>query len=188
LNQEKIGRFLSELRKEQGMTQQQLADTIGVSNKTISKWECGKGMPEDGYSKKAEENMMNLIQETEISKRKSRNSWSIILVTVLTVLLVGGLTIISSGGISMGVRLIDMPSLLPMLLVTILFLLGTNLWCPFGQLCRTYCNDAGKLKCAAYDRESLGVNTDSTTWHFLWFIGVPVIVNHSDEVRIYQLS
>lgn len=41
LNQEKIGQFLSELRKEQGMTQQQLADLIGVSNKTISKWECG---------------------------------------------------------------------------------------------------------------------------------------------------
>ena len=41
LNQEKMGRFLSEIRKEQGMTQQQLADVIGVSNKTISKWEMG---------------------------------------------------------------------------------------------------------------------------------------------------
>lgn len=28
------------------MTQQQLAEAIGVSNKTISKWECGRGMPE----------------------------------------------------------------------------------------------------------------------------------------------
>ena len=36
MDQEKIGKFLSELRKEQGMTQQQLADTLGVSNKTIS--------------------------------------------------------------------------------------------------------------------------------------------------------
>ena len=46
MDQEKIGVFISTLRKEQGMTQQQLADAIGVSNKTISKWECGKGMPE----------------------------------------------------------------------------------------------------------------------------------------------
>ena len=46
MDQEKIGAFISTLRKEQGMTQQQLADAIGVSNKTISKWECGKGMPE----------------------------------------------------------------------------------------------------------------------------------------------
>lgn len=44
MDQEKIGVFISTLRKEQGMTQQQLADAIGVSNKTISKWECGKGM------------------------------------------------------------------------------------------------------------------------------------------------
>ena len=44
MDQEKIGVFISTLRKEQGMTQQQLADAIGVSNKTISKWECGKGI------------------------------------------------------------------------------------------------------------------------------------------------
>lgn len=41
MDQEKIGVFISTLRKEKGMTQQQLADAIGVSNKTISKWECG---------------------------------------------------------------------------------------------------------------------------------------------------
>lgn len=46
MDQEKIGIFISTLRKEQGMTQQQLAEAIGVSNKTISKWECGRGMPE----------------------------------------------------------------------------------------------------------------------------------------------
>ena len=34
MDQEKIGVFISTLRKEQGMTQQQLADAIGVSNKT----------------------------------------------------------------------------------------------------------------------------------------------------------
>lgn len=46
MDQEKIGVFISTLRKEQGMTQQQLADAIGVSNKTISKWECGLGFPD----------------------------------------------------------------------------------------------------------------------------------------------
>ena len=35
------GKFLSELRKEQGLTQKQLAEGLGVSDKTISKWECG---------------------------------------------------------------------------------------------------------------------------------------------------
>lgn len=93
----------------------------------------GKGMPEDGYSKKAEENMMNLIEETEISKKKNRNSLSIIFVTVITAILVGGLTIVSSGGISMSLMLFDWPTLLPMLLVTIFFLLGTRLGGPFVQ-------------------------------------------------------
>ncbi len=46
MNQERIGKFIAESRKEQGMTQQQLADIIGVSSKTVSKWECGNGMPE----------------------------------------------------------------------------------------------------------------------------------------------
>ncbi len=42
----KIGRLISELRKEKGLTQQQLADMMNISNKTISKWECGLGCPD----------------------------------------------------------------------------------------------------------------------------------------------
>lgn len=109
MDQEKIGVFISTLRKEQGMTQQQLADAIGVSNKTISKWECGKGMPElalivplchilqisineflsgehlleNGYTEKAEVNMINLLQETENSKKKSRSSLLAFGITVI---------------------------------------------------------------------------------------------------------
>ena len=35
------GKLIAELRKEQGFTQQQLADKLNLSNKTISKWESG---------------------------------------------------------------------------------------------------------------------------------------------------
>lgn len=41
MNQRKTGQFIAELRKEQQLTQQELAERIGVSNKTVSKWECG---------------------------------------------------------------------------------------------------------------------------------------------------
>jgi len=159
VDQEKIGKFISELRKEQGLTQQQLADGIGVSNKTISKWECGNGMPEissimplcqilqinvnelisgerlpeEGYSEKAEENMMNLIQETERSKKKSRNSMSVLSVTVISLVLGVGLTIISNCGIRSSIPFFDTPTLLPMLIVALLFLLGTGLGRPFLQ-------------------------------------------------------
>lgn len=42
----KIGRLIATLRKEKGLTQQNLADAIGVQNKTVSKWECGLGFPD----------------------------------------------------------------------------------------------------------------------------------------------
>ena len=43
-----FGNFLYELRKEKRMTQAELADKLGVSNKAVSKWETGDAMPETG--------------------------------------------------------------------------------------------------------------------------------------------
>lgn len=97
MNQIKIGQFISEMRKEKGLTQEQLADRLLISGKTVSKWECGKGLPEvssmlplcealeinvnelltgerildESYKEKAEKNMMMLIEEEEKSQRKS---------------------------------------------------------------------------------------------------------------------
>ena len=42
----KTGKFIAELRKEKGLTQQQLGDLLNLSNKTISKWESGGGSPD----------------------------------------------------------------------------------------------------------------------------------------------
>lgn len=46
MNQQKIGQFIAQKRKEHYLTQIQLAKKIGVTNKTISKWENGKCMPD----------------------------------------------------------------------------------------------------------------------------------------------
>ena len=46
MNQEKIGGFLKELRKQKGLTQQQIAEKFNVSNRTISRWENGNNMPD----------------------------------------------------------------------------------------------------------------------------------------------
>jgi len=40
-----IGKFIAELRKEHGFTQEQLGDKIGVTNKTVSRWETGTYLP-----------------------------------------------------------------------------------------------------------------------------------------------
>ena len=46
MDQEKIGKFIAALRKEQSITQKELAQRLGVSDKTVSKWETGRGLPE----------------------------------------------------------------------------------------------------------------------------------------------
>lgn len=48
MNMEKTGAYLASLRKGRDMTQQQVADILGVSNKTVSKWESGAGLPDIG--------------------------------------------------------------------------------------------------------------------------------------------
>lgn len=41
MDQIAVGRFIAQKRKEKNLTQEQLAEKIGVSNKTVSKWETG---------------------------------------------------------------------------------------------------------------------------------------------------
>lgn len=156
MDQEKIGAFISTLRKEQGMTQQQLADAIGVSNKTISKWECGKGMPElalivplchilqisineflsgehlleNGYTEKAEVNMMNLLQETENSKKKSRSSLLAFGITVIIFIRCFIFCYYQYGN-RYEYAFCGYAYIIEYVLVTALFLLGTNLGLPF---------------------------------------------------------
>ena len=46
MDAEKTGAYLALLRKARGLTQQEMADQLGVSNKTVSKWESGGGFPD----------------------------------------------------------------------------------------------------------------------------------------------
>lgn len=55
-----VGRFITKKRKEQNLTQEQLAERFGISNKTISKWETGKCMPDYAVVK-------NLCEELNVS-------------------------------------------------------------------------------------------------------------------------
>ena len=101
------------------LTQKQLADTLSISDKTISKWECGKGLPEVSlmlplcaalditvndllsgekvspldYQRKAEGNMMNLMKENEENKKRFTLS---IITGVITIIAVCALITIAS--------------------------------------------------------------------------------------------
>ena len=48
----KVGKAIAYLRKRAGYTQKELADRIGISDKAVSKWERGQGLPEIGYLRK----------------------------------------------------------------------------------------------------------------------------------------
>ena len=60
MEQVKTGKFIAKKRKEMNLTQEQLAERLGVSNKTISKWETGKCMPDYAVVK-------NLCEELKVS-------------------------------------------------------------------------------------------------------------------------
>ncbi|WP_456067595.1 helix-turn-helix domain-containing protein [Eshraghiella crossota] len=96
MDQIKIGGFIAEERKRKGYTQKILSEKLGISDKTISKWERENGFPEvslliplcselditvnellsgervseEQYRKKAEENMVNLVKEAQENKKK----------------------------------------------------------------------------------------------------------------------
>lgn len=44
MEQEKIGKFIATLRKEKGLTQQELAEKLGITKNAVSKWERGLGL------------------------------------------------------------------------------------------------------------------------------------------------
>lgn len=95
MDQVKVGNYIAQKRKALGLTQKELAEMILVTDKSISKWERGNGLPdvtrlkplcdalkvsvnelisgedidEDVLAQKTEENIMNLIKENETQKK-----------------------------------------------------------------------------------------------------------------------
>ena len=60
MNQIKIGKFIAECRKKNNLTQMQLAEKLNITDRAISKWENGKGMPDSSI-------MLDLCSELKIS-------------------------------------------------------------------------------------------------------------------------
>ena len=108
MNQEIIGKFIAKCRKEKNMTQQELADKLGVTDRAVSHWENGRRLPDyslvkelceilsisinelfsgekisnDDYKEKAEDNIEKLINDNY--RKKKKMNWIIaILVAVL---------------------------------------------------------------------------------------------------------
>ena len=75
MDQIKIGSFLKELRKEKNLTQENLAEKLNVSNRTISRWETGSNMPDIGMLVEIAEFYDVSIPEIINGERKSENMY-----------------------------------------------------------------------------------------------------------------
>ena len=73
MDQKKIGTFLKELRKEKGITQEQFAEHLGTSGRTISRWETGSNMPDISLLVEIAEFFDVSIPEIINGERKSEN-------------------------------------------------------------------------------------------------------------------
>ena len=95
MDQEKIGKFIAACRKEKGFTQASLAETLGITDRAVSKWETGKSLPDasimmelceligtnvnelltgerialDEYTKKAEQSLIEMQAKAEKADR-----------------------------------------------------------------------------------------------------------------------
>ena len=116
MDTQKIGLFLKELRKENNMTQEQLGERIGVTNKTISRWETGSYMPpveslvllsdiydisineilagerveEDKIKEVADDNATKMLEALEKGNQKFENRMTLALATttILTIAII----------------------------------------------------------------------------------------------------
>ncbi len=163
MDQVRTGKFIAELRREKEMTQTELADIIGVSDKTVSKWETGRGMPEistlpllcdtlgvsvnellsgervaaESYTQRAEENMVTLLKES-----KSYNNDRSVMAVAVPIIAVTALTlfVLSQWSGDNVVWFVDIPTILLMTVITTVFLIASG---SYGDLWRSFVYSAG---------------------------------------------
>lgn len=101
MDQTKIGKFIAQLRREHNLTQEALGEKLGVTNKTISRWEngnympdiamlqalsgefqvsinellCGERIGEANYRKKADENLIAILAEEAFTREEKYSFW-----------------------------------------------------------------------------------------------------------------
>ena len=126
MNQSNIGLFIQTLRKEKGLTQRELADRLGISDKAVSKWETARSMPDtslleplcselgisinelligeklppEDYAKKAEVTIMNLYTENQENRKITPGQTVLLIVGALLALLAAFFLLLSVAGMN----------------------------------------------------------------------------------------
>ena len=88
MNQEKIGNLIKKIRKNNNLTQKQLADKYGVTYQAVSKWENGKNIPDISLIKQMSKDFnieIEDILEGKVNQKKNRKIIIIIIVLLLLI-------------------------------------------------------------------------------------------------------
>jgi len=88
MNQEKIGKFIAKLRKDKNMTQEDLAQILGVNSRSVSRWETGKCMPDlsllSPISEELEVSINELMSGEKIASKEYQNTFEKNMVTTIS--------------------------------------------------------------------------------------------------------
>ena len=182
MDQITTGRFIAERRKARGLTQRELAELVNISDKTVSKWERGLGLPEVSlmlplckeldisvnellsgkklsateYKQNAEDNILSLIQE-ERAKTKFQ---TIIAVIVVVATFFAGLTLIMLSGF------LEMKTLYRILLIVIgavVILTGIGVAVALEITCGAFeCRKCGHRFVPSVGAYLMGIHTATT--------------------------
>lgn len=182
MDQITTGKFIAERRKARGLTQRELADLLNISDKTVSKWERGGGLPEvslmlplckeldisvnellsgkklsdSEYKQNAEDNILSLIQE-ERAKTKFQ---TIIAVIVVVATFFAGLTLIMLSGF------LEMKTLYRILLIVIgavVILTGIGVAVALEITCGAFeCRKCGHRFVPSVGAYLMGIHTATT--------------------------
>ena len=185
MDQIKIGKFIAEMRKEQNLTQVDLAEQLGISNKTISKWECGNGMPDyavidelcailkinvnellsgerlpsQDYNKKAEENIMSLMQENNEIYKNEKKEMLLVSVGISVLLLLVWWIIIMFGGVAATRNVIDVSTFVSVITMAVIILAVTGMWKDFKKAFSIVLKSNSSVDKVQIQRSSLAVKT-----------------------------
>ena len=91
MNQEKIGNLIKKIRKNNNLTQKQLADKYGVTYQAVSKWENGKNIPDISLIKQMSKDFnieIEDILEGKVNKKKNKKIYLISIFLILIVFIV----------------------------------------------------------------------------------------------------
>lgn len=99
MDQEKIGKFIKKIRKDNNLTQKELADKLGVTFQAVSKWENGKNVPDIATLKEISNtfnlNIDEILEGKENRKIYKKNIYPIFFIVILIILIAIGTIIYS---------------------------------------------------------------------------------------------